>query len=116
MSKSALPEAGVDTAAARQLIEIADQFTAAGFDVRSPAWETTSYLRLTNVPGARCELSIARNGTVVWDYHLGTPSLDNYPYIASIILSLLRWEYRRPLDDTNLPNITQNIINALTIT
>ncbi|HET9894863.1 MAG TPA: hypothetical protein VFQ44_08000 [Streptosporangiaceae bacterium] len=60
--------------AAQTLIAVANEFTEVGFDVRSPSWGDTSCLRITNVRGARCELSIARSGAVVWDYHVaGVP-------------------------------------------
>lgn len=71
------------------LLAIADQLTAAGFDIRSPAWEETAYLEITNAPGSLSEITITSYGTVTWECrpsHVGCMPANR---LAAIVLSLL---------------------------
>jgi hypothetical protein len=84
-----MAEHALSQPADQALLSIADQLTAAGFDIRSPAWEETAYLEITNAPGSLSELTVTSYGTVTWEYrpnHAGYMP-PNRP--AAIVLSLL---------------------------
>jgi hypothetical protein len=52
---------------ASAMLVIADGLTAEGFDVRSPALDGSSYMKITNVWGTRCELTITDSGIMTWE-------------------------------------------------
>jgi hypothetical protein len=59
---------GADNSAVNEDLRIvADGLTSQGFDVRSPAWEDTQFLRVTNVRGMLCEVTISSTGRVFWE-------------------------------------------------
>jgi hypothetical protein len=61
---------------------IADTLNADGFDVRDPTQSGSSFLQITNVPGALCELTIC-NTVFDWEYrHLGGSRLDPSAFVA----------------------------------
>jgi hypothetical protein len=52
----------------RALHVVADGLTAHGFDTRSPTWERSYHLDVTNVRGALCEVNLAEGGKATWEY------------------------------------------------
>src|SRR6266566_3787403 len=46
---------------------VAEKLTAHGFDVRGPEWEEGRRLRVTNLPGTTCEVTV-EDGFVTWEY------------------------------------------------
>lgn len=90
--------AGVTTSPARHstvsqsaiAIEIvADGLTDHGFDIRNPAREERSTLKITNARAALIELSIKDNGEVEWEYHPLDGSQANPRVLAVIVACLL---------------------------
>src|SRR5580658_1141878 len=64
-----------DSAAAAHAI--ADALTGHGHDVRVPGQEGSSFLQVTNIRGARCELTVYASGAFDWEYlchNLGRPA------------------------------------------
>jgi hypothetical protein len=47
---------------------LADSLSDHGLDVRSPVWEQSCSLNLTNVHGSMCEINLTDSGTVIWEY------------------------------------------------
>jgi len=47
---------------------VAEKLAAHGFGVRSPEWEESRRLTITNAESARCELTVEDGGSVRWDY------------------------------------------------
>jgi len=80
--------AGATTAAAA-LLAIADDLTTAGFSARSPAWNGSAYLAITNARGALCDLTITATGTLTWDYRSHHGSHVEPGQITGIVLNLL---------------------------
>jgi len=85
---AATPAAPASTPAAA-LLAIADELTTAGFSARSPAWNGSAYLAITNARGALCDLTITTSGTVTWDYRTHHGSHVEPGQITGIVLNLL---------------------------
>jgi hypothetical protein len=58
---------GTEDGDASAMLTIADGLTAEGFDVRSPALDGSSYMKITSVWGMRCELTITDSGIMTWE-------------------------------------------------
>jgi hypothetical protein len=56
-------QAGQDAARLAALV-ISDELTSRSLDVRSPDWDGSHFLRVTNVPGILCQVTIAADGSV----------------------------------------------------
>jgi hypothetical protein len=62
-------DAGTADGDASAMLAMADGLIAEGFDVRSPASDGSSYMKITNVWGMRCELTITDSGIMTWENH-----------------------------------------------
>jgi hypothetical protein len=78
-----------DSRAASVLLAIADELTAVDFEARSPVWEGSAYMKISNARGALCELTIADGGTVTWDYRSRDGRHIHPDQITGIVLDLL---------------------------
>jgi hypothetical protein len=47
---------------------LADRLSDHGLDLRSPVWEQSCSLALTNVHGSMCEINLTGSGAVIWEY------------------------------------------------
>jgi hypothetical protein len=77
-----------DSAAAAQAI--ADALTGHGHDVRVPGQPGNSFLQVTNIRGARCELTVYDSGAFDWEYlshHHGRPAPAALAAMALLILT-----------------------------
>jgi hypothetical protein len=83
-----------DHHAGKVLEVIADGLTAHGFDVRTPTiWEQWSLMHLINVRGALCEVTLAGDDTITWEYrpfHGTNPTPDQLTNMAMVILGSVR--------------------------
>ncbi len=62
---SAAPGDGAPGAAMRVM---AGKLAAQGFDVSGPEWEEGRRLRITNLPGTTCEVTVEDSGFITWEY------------------------------------------------
>jgi hypothetical protein len=68
---------------------MADELTAAGFESRSPIWDGSAYMKITNARGALSDLTITADGTVTWEYRSRDGRHINPDQITGIVLDLL---------------------------
>lgn len=73
----------------RDLRILADGLTSQGFDVRSPAWEDMEFLRVTNVRGMLCEVSINSTGRVCWECRLCNGSHHDPVQVVNMVSGIL---------------------------
>jgi hypothetical protein len=62
-------DASAEDGDASAMLALAEGLIAEGFDVRSPALDGSSYMKITNVWGMRCELTITDSGIMTWENH-----------------------------------------------
>ena len=87
---SAVPKlAAAPDALAVAIAEVADGLTAADFDVRSPAWEGSAYLKISNTWGELCDLTITEYGAVTWEWRSCAASAADPGRVTAIALELL---------------------------
>ena len=87
---------------------IADTLTDSGFDVRSPAWEDSISLKVTNARSALCELTLNSDGRVTWDYCTYDGGRTSAEHMISIVLDLLSpaWDEATTFRMSALPDVT----------
>lgn len=73
----------------RDLRIVADGLTSQGFDVRSPAWEDAEFLRVTNVRGMLCEVTINSTGRVCWECRLCNGSHHDPAHVVNMVSGIL---------------------------
>jgi hypothetical protein len=80
----------LDSSAAEMIIEtVADALCSRGFDVRNPAKDESSYLRITNVRGTLCELTIHDSGVADWEYRSCDGSQPDPTLMTTIAMCIL---------------------------
>jgi hypothetical protein len=78
--------------AGRMADALADILNSLGFDVRVPAQPGSSFLQLTNVRAAVCELTIYDSGVINWEYRRQDNSRSGTATLAAMALSVLSGE------------------------
>jgi hypothetical protein len=78
-----------DRAAVQALHIVADGLTAHGFDTRSPTWEQSQRLDISNVRGALCALSLTGSGEATWEYRPCHGTCTDPAHITAIVLRIL---------------------------
>ena len=68
---------------------IADALTSQGFDIRDPNQPGSSFLQITNAPGALSELTIYDSGHIDWEYRSRDGSQSNPSVLAAMTLRIL---------------------------
>jgi hypothetical protein len=68
---------------------VADGLAHQGFDIRGPAWDRSRYLKITNVRGTWCEITIGENGNVSWEYRSFEGGRTDPGQITGMIMTAL---------------------------
>jgi hypothetical protein len=82
------------------VLAVADRLTDHRLDIRSPEWERSHLLRITNIPGVMSEISVYDNGAVEWEYCQCHGNPADPAVIAKMAMSMLGADipdYRGPL-------------------
>jgi hypothetical protein len=75
--------------AGEAILAIADLLTGHGYDIRGTGRTGDSFLKVTNVPGALCDLVINANGSIEVDYRLCDPCRANPEHLISMTMTFL---------------------------
>jgi hypothetical protein len=75
--------------AAQAAEAIADALTREDLDVQFPGQDGNSFLQVTNVPGALCELTICDSGLFDWQYRCLDSSRRDTAVLAAAVLRML---------------------------
>ncbi len=68
---------------------VAAKLAAHGFHVCGPDWEEGRRLRITNLPGTTCEVTVEDSGFVTWEYWRGASKGTDPDRLASLAMHLL---------------------------
>jgi len=68
---------------------LADTLTGHGFDVLDPDPAAVHHLKITNVPGALCDLDLHASGRIEMNYRLGDPCEAEPDRLAQVVTILL---------------------------
>jgi hypothetical protein len=87
---------------------IADALNACGFDVSSPGRPGSSFLQVTNVSRAFCDLTVYDSGVFDWRYHRRDSSRADPAILAVMALRILGGDRTdaTPLDIAHDPHLT----------
>lgn len=77
------------TAADDAMYAMADGLTAQGYEIRGPALDSQRYLKITNVQGIWCEITIAENGKVAWEHRSFDGGAADPELITDMVLVVL---------------------------
>jgi hypothetical protein len=80
---------GIRDTAARAAEAIADALTLHDFDVCEPGQPGSVFLQVSNVRGARCELTVYDSGRLDWEYRHHDGDRSDPCLLAAMILHLL---------------------------
>lgn len=75
--------------AARLALVIGDELTACSLDVRSPDWDGSQFLKVTNVPWMLSQVSVAAGGLVEWERWPCKGRQDDLACTAATVLQIL---------------------------
>jgi hypothetical protein len=68
---------------------VADKLAAHGFDVRGPGWAEGRCLRVTNLPGTTCDVTVEDDGFAVWEYWRGASKGADPDRLTGLVMRLL---------------------------
>jgi hypothetical protein len=69
--------------------QVAENLAACGFTVRLPERSDSRCLTITNLPGTTCDISVADNGAIMWEYWRGASNGADPVRVAALALWLL---------------------------
>lgn len=99
-----MPKAATDSGAAAAwtgaagaaMRQVARKFTAQGFEVRSPEWDDSRCLTITNLPGTTCDVTVHDSGAVSWEYWRARDKGADPGRVAALAMRLLTDDNRTP--------------------
>jgi hypothetical protein len=68
---------------------VADGLTSHALDVSGPEWDGSQYLKITNVRGVLCEVTMREDGSVEWEYLLPHDSQADPAHLTDVVRSVL---------------------------
>ncbi len=78
-----------DSAPGAAMRAVAGKLAAQGFDVRGPEWEDGRRLRITNLPGTTCEVTVEDSGFVTSEYLRAASKGADPDRLTALVMHLL---------------------------